>query len=156
LDNDELLRPTLSGYRQTPALYSSTGFFLSSFFGGPLGAVVFAACNSHRLNRLAADLPVYAILAAASFFLVLVFQNGGQMADIADLLGTRAGRTAEITLRAFALASFGAIYLMHRKFYRAARISGNKSLPSWIPGIVAVLLGYFANQAFISRFVLHH
>jgi hypothetical protein len=118
--------------------------------------VVYAACNSHRLNRLAADLPVYLVLASASFFLVLVFQNGGQMADIADLLGTQARRTAEITLRAFALASFGAIYLMHRRFFRAARVSGTDSLPSWIPGIVAVLLGYFANQAFIGRFVLHH
>jgi hypothetical protein len=156
LDNDDLLRPTLSDYRQAPALYSSTGFFLSSFFGGPVGAAVYGLCNSYRLNRLATDLPVIIALAAAAFFLALVFLNGGQMAGIADLLGAPPRRTVEVVLRAFALACFGAIYLMHRRFFRTARVTGNKSLPSWIPGIAAVVLGYFANQAFIDQFVPHH
>jgi hypothetical protein len=156
LSNEDLLRPTLSDYRQVPALYSSTGFFLSTFFGGPLGAVIYGLCNSQRLGRLWADMPVCVALATGAFFLVYAFQQGGQMAGIADLLGTGPRRTFEITLRAFAMASFGAIYLMHRKFFRAAQVSGSKPLSSWVPGIAAVVLGYFTNQAFIDWILKHH
>lgn len=156
MDNEDLLKPTLSEYRQVPALYGSTGFFLSSFFGGPVGAAFFGLCNSQRLNRLWKDLPVIVAIAAAAFFVVFLLQSGGTMASIADLIGTSPRRTLEITLRALSLAAFGGIYLMHRKFFRAARVSGMTPLSSWVPGIAAVLLGFWANTAFIDWFLAHH
>ena len=68
LSNDDLLRPTLSDYRKPPALYNSTGFFLSAFFGGPLGAAMYGTANCHRLGRLSRDLPVIVgITAVASW-----------------------------------------------------------------------------------------
>jgi len=156
LDNDDLLRPTLSDYRRAPALYSSTGFFLSGFFGGPIGTGVYGLCNSYRLGRLKSDLPVVIALVAAAFFVVLLLNNDGQMADLATLLGTRPARTFEVTLRAMAMACFGAIYLMHRKFFRAARVSGAKSLSSWVTGIVSTLVGFLSNTAFIAWILTHH
>jgi len=156
LDNDDLLRPTLSEYRQVPALYSSTGFFLSSFFGGPVGAAIFGLCNSQRLNRLWHDMPVAIAAASAAFFGVYLLQSGGQMPAIAALLDASESRTLEITLRAFALAVFGAIYLMHRRFFRAARVTGMEPLSSWVPGIASLLLGIWANSAFIRWILAHH
>ena len=87
---------------------------------------------------------------------MVVFQNGGQMAWISNLAGDAPRTTLEFVLRALALACYGAIYLMHRKFFRAGRVSGNKPLSSWVPGIAAVVLGYFANQAFIDWILKHH
>lgn len=154
--DDDLLRPTLSEYRQVPALYSSTAFFLSSFFGGPVGAAFYGLCNSQRLNRLWQDMPVIVAAASAAFFVVFLLQSGGQMPDIAQLIGAGERRALEITLRGLALAVFGAIYLMHRRFFRAARVSGTQPLSSWVPGIASVLLGFWANNAFIGWILAHH
>lgn len=156
MDNDDLLRPTLSEFRQAPALYSSTGFFVSSFFGGPLAAGVYGTFNSYRLNRLSSDLPVYVALVAGAYFLALVFHNGGQMAAIGDLLGSGRARTVEIVLRAFGLATFFAIWFLHRRFFRTAQVSGSKALSGWLPGAVAFGLGFMANQAFLAWILGHH
>lgn len=154
--DSELLRPTLSGYRQAPALYGSTGFFLSSFFGGPVGAAFYALCNSQRLNRLWLDLPVILAMAAAAFLLVYLLQSGGQLPALGELLDANPRRTLEITLRALALAVFGAIYLMHRRFFRAARVTGIRPLSSWVPGIAALLLGIWSNSTFTGWILAHH
>jgi len=156
LGNDDLLRPTLSEYRQVPALYSSTGFFLSSFFGGPVGAAFYALCNSQRLNRLWHDMPVIIATASAAYFVIFLLQSNGQMPGVAELMGASPRRALEITLRALALAVFGAIYLLHRKFFRAARVSGTRPLSSWVPGIAALLLGIWANTSFINWILAHH
>jgi hypothetical protein len=156
LANDDLLRPTLSDYRQVPAIYSSTGFFVSTFFGGPVGAVFYGLCNSQRLHRLWSDFAPFLALAAVAFGVVVWLQQGGQMDALGELIGSDPRRTFEIVLRALALACFGAIYFMHRRFFRSARVSGVKPLSSWVPGIAAVLLGYFANQAFIDWILKHH
>jgi hypothetical protein len=156
LSNEDLLRPTLSEYSQPPAIYSSTGFFLSAFFGGPLGVAIYGACNSKRLGRLAADLPMLLALVVGVYFLVHVFARGGQIDSLAQLMGGSLQWTTQLTLRAFALACYGAIYLRHRRFFRAAQVSGVKPLSGWVPGIAAVVLGYLANHAFIQAFVEHH
>lgn len=156
MSNDDLLRPTLSDYRQVPAIYSSTGFFLSTFFGGPASAAIYGLFNSYRLSRLATDLPVFLALSGAAFFVVFLFQQGGQMAWISELVGDAPRPSVEFVLRALALACYGAIYLMHRKFFRASQVSGIKPLSSWVPGIAALLLGYLANQAFIEWILKHH
>jgi hypothetical protein len=156
LADDDLLRPTLSGLRHVPALYSSTGFFVSSFFGGPLAAGVYGAFNSYRLNRLAGDLPVHVALVAGAYFLALVFQNGGQMAAIGDLMGSRPARTVEIVLRSFGLLTCFAIWLLHRRFFRTAQVTGTKSLSGWLPGLIAFGAGFGANQAFFAWIMGHH
>jgi len=155
LDNEDLLRPTLSEFRQAPALYSSTGFFLSSFFGGPLAAGVYGTFNSYRLNRLTSDLPIHVALVAGAYFLALVFQNGGQMAAIGDLLGSRSARTIEIVLRAFGLATYFAIWFVHRRFFRTAQVTGTEPLSGWLPGVIAFGLGFLANHAFLSWIIGH-
>lgn len=156
MSNDDLLRPTLSEYRRAPAIYSSTGFFLSTFFGGPAGTAVYGLCNSHRLGRLRTDLPVFLALAAAAFAVVFLFEQGGQMTWIVDLIGDSPGPSFEITLRVLALGCHFAIYLMHRRFFRAAQVSGLKPLPGWVPGIAALVVGNVANQGFINWILKHH
>lgn len=156
MSNDELLRPTLSEYRQAPALYNSTGFALSAFFGGPLGAILFGLFNSQRLSRLSADLPVFVALCSAAFFVVYLFDGSGVLASLGDTLGTNPGRTVQIVLRALALGCFGAIYFLQRKYYRAGQVSGTKPLSAWVPGIAAVVLGAGANVAFVRWILAHH
>lgn len=155
MSNEDLLRPTLSGYRKPPALYNSTGFFLSAFFGGPLGAGLYATANSWRLGRLVRDLPVIVGITAAAFLVLFGLDRLGVLAQLNGYLGGSKSRNLEIYLRALGIACFGAIYLMHRGFFRAARVSGLKPLAGWIPGIAAVLAGYLANVAF-ATWIQHH
>jgi hypothetical protein len=156
LSNDDLLRPTLSDYRKPPALYHSTGFFLAAFFGGPVGAGVYAAANAWRLGRLARDLPVIVGIVAAAFLGLLELHRAGALEALADWLGGSLARNLGLFLRALGIATFGAIYFLHRGFFRAAQISGTKPLPGWMPGILAVGLGLAANEAFDAWILGHH
>jgi len=155
LSNEDLLRPTLSDYRKPPALYDSTKFFLSAFFGGPVGAGVYAAANSFRLGRLARDLPVIIAITAAAFLVLVEFDNLGVLARLNDYLGGSNARNVQIYLRAMGIVCFAATYLLHRGYFRAARVSGLVPLKGWVPGIAAVLAGFAANIAFVG-WIEHH
>ncbi len=155
MSNDDLLRPTLSEYRKPPSLYNSTGFFLSAFFGGPVGAGLYASANSFRLGRLSRDLPVIIAITAAAFLLLIEFDRMGLLAQLDDFLDGSRSRNLGIYVRGMGIACFGAIYIMHRGYFRAARVSGMKPLKGWVPGIAAVLAGFAANVAF-TVWIQHH
>jgi hypothetical protein len=156
LSNDDLLRPTLSDYQRSPELYNSSGFFMSAFFGGPLGAAIYGGANSHRLGRLSKDLPLIGVVVAAAFLLPLLLHDMGWLPRLATAIGGRVTRNYELVVRAFGLLAYGAIYLMHRQFFRSARISGAKEISGWVPGIAAVVAGLAANFAFVSWLLKHH
>ncbi len=156
MSNEDLLRPTLSDYERVPALYNSTGFFLSSFFGGPLGAAIYGGANSHRLGRLSRDASLLAGLVAVAFMLPYVLHEAGLLRDIAAAFGGSVARNYGLVMRALGLVVYGAIYLMHRRFFRSARVSGAKEIPGWVPGIAAVAAGFAANAGFVTWLLEHH
>jgi hypothetical protein len=155
LSNEDLLRPTLSDFRTPPSLYNSTGFFVSAFFGGPAGAAIYAIANSYRLGRVARDLPVIIAIIAAAFLLLIELHRTGTLDGLSALLDGPLSRNMEIFLRALGIACFGAIYFMHRGFFRAARVSGVRPRPGWLPGIAAVVAGLTINIAF-TAWIQHH
>jgi hypothetical protein len=156
LSTEDLLRPTLSDHEPAPALYNSTGFFMSSFFGGPLGAAIYGGANSHRLGRLSHDLPKLAALAGAAFLLVYVLEAAGWLEGLAGFIGGNVARNYGLIMRAMGLLTCGAIYLMHRWFFRSAKVTGAKEIAGWVPGIAAVVAGIAANGAFVSWLLKHH
>ncbi len=156
MSNQELLRPTLSDYTRPPALYHTTGFALSAFFGGPVGAAVYSLANTTRLSRLKQDAPIVVILTALALLIPMMLVRFGQFDALTDFAGMTPRRTGEILLRGLGLAIFGAIYLLHRRFFRSARVSGVKALPSWPVGIAAVLSGWAANAALLVWILKHH
>jgi len=156
LSNDDLLRPTLSDYTRPPALYHTTGFAMSAFFGGPVGAAVYALANITRLSRLRQDAPVVVILTALALLVPMMLVRAGYFDALAEFAGMTPRRTGEILLRGLGLAIFGAIYLLHRRFFRSARVSGVEALPSWPVGIAAVLSGWAANATLLAWILKHH
>lgn len=156
MSNDDLLQPTLSEYRKPPALYHSTGFFLSAFFGGPMGAAIYASANAWRLGRLKGDLPLIVAIVAGAFLVGLEANKWGLLTSLSEWLGGSDRRNLSVVLRALGLACFGAIYLLHRRFYRAARVSGVEPLSGWVPGVIAVLVGFGVNVAFAGWIAEHH
>jgi hypothetical protein len=155
LSNEDLLRPTLSETSQV-ALYNSSGFFFSAFFGGPIGAAIYGGANSHRLNRLTRDVPTLLLIVAAAYYVPYVLHQHGWLQQLAQMAGGRAARNYGLFLRALGLGAYAAIYLMHRHFFRAAKISNSTELPGWVPGIAAVVIGMFANSAFAGWLLAHH
>lgn len=145
--DEDLLRPSLSGADEAPSLYSSTGFFLVAFFAGPAAAGAYGIANSMRLRRWRQDLPLVVAVVAASFWLLLFANRHGGLLAFAELLGDRPARAMQIAVRALGLACFAAIYLMHRRHYRAARVTGVEPVSGWVPGIVAFVIGLLANVA---------
>ncbi len=100
MSNDDLLRPTLSDYTRPPALYHTTGFALCAFFGGPVGAAVYALANITRLSRLKQDAPVVVILTALALFVPMMLVRAGQFDALAEFAGMTPQRTGETLLRA--------------------------------------------------------
>jgi hypothetical protein len=87
---------------------------------------------------------------------MLELQRAGALDALAGWLGGSSTRNLGLFMRALGMACFGAIYFLHRAFYRAARVSGLKPLPGWVPGIAAVALGMATNTAFATWFIAHH
>jgi hypothetical protein len=59
-------------------------------------------------------------------------------------------------MRGLGLLVFGAIYLMHRQFFRSARVSGVTEVKGWVPGIAGLVAGIAANAAFVTWLLKHH
>ena len=156
MSNEDLLRPTLSDHQPVPELYNSTGFYMSSFFGGPLGAAIYGGANSLRLGRLSKDLPSFMILVGVAYLLPYMLHDAGWLQGLAASIGGRISRNYGLFMRVLGLVTCGAIYLMHRQFFRSARVSGAKENPGWVPGLVAFAAGMAANAAFVSWLLKHH
>jgi len=156
LSNEDLLRPTLSAYSRPPALYHTTGFALAAFFGGPVGAAVYSLANTRRLARLRQDAPVIIIVMALALLVPMMLVRAGQFDAFANLAGMTRSTAGEVLLRGLGFVCFGAIYLLHRRFFRAARVSGVKTLPSWPVGIAALASGWAANAALVNWILKHH
>ncbi len=155
MSNDDLLRPTLSDYTRPPALYHTTGFAMSAFFGGPVGAAVYSLANTTRLSRLKQDAPIVVVLTAVALLIPMMLVRFGLFDALADLAGMTPQRTGAMLLRGLGLAIFGAIYLLHRRFFRSARVSGCESPAELAGGYCrgAVRLGgkcRFARRGFSS------
>jgi hypothetical protein len=149
LDKDDLLRPTLEGARPVPALYSSQAFFFASFFGGPVAAAAYGLVNSHRLGRLRQEVLAFVGIGVAALLLFYGLHVSGLLSWLSELMGGRQRRNYEIMMRAVALLAFGAAWLMHRRFYRAAAISGTDERSGWVPGIATGVIGALASGAFL-------
>jgi hypothetical protein len=139
---DDLLQPSLTEDRtDATAIYSPTAGYVSSFLGGPVAALAFAAVNSRRLGRLRADSPLLiaglALFAAAIWWL----ETGPWHAAISD-------RHLSTGVRGAGLIYFGAIYFLHRRHYRAMSMLGIDSPNGWIVGLACLLLGWASTLAF--------
>lgn len=139
-DHDDLLTPSLSVTKgPATAIYSATTGYVAAFLGGPVAAAVIAMVNSWRLRRLSKDWPL-ALLAVALLYAMLrwEYRQGGN-----EWLGQHLGSSGPQALRSVvSLLFFCGIYLLHYKSYRSMQLLGLKAPSGWVPGIIAVIVGY--------------
>jgi hypothetical protein len=132
---DDLLQPSLTEARtDATAIYSSMAGYVTSFVGGPVAALAFAAVNSRRIGRLRADAPL--LIAGLALFLAAMWWalTGPYHAEISN-------RHLNTGVRGAGLLYFGAIYLLHRRHYRAMEMMGIEAPKAWGIGIACVLAG---------------
>lgn len=141
-DND-LLQASLSGTgTSTPALYSATSGYITSFIGGPIAGAIVGLLNARRLNRLSKDWWI-AVAAIAVVVALLWWQlRLGGNEWLSGHLGERAARSLT---RVSGAVFFGGVYALHYRSYRSMSMFGVEGPSGWIMGIVAVLIGGFAN-----------
>jgi hypothetical protein len=147
-DHDDLLKPSLSGTNaQATAIYSATTGYVAAFLGGPVAAATIAMLNSWRLRRLSKDWPL-ALLAVALLYAMLSweYQKGGD-----EWLTRYLGSSGPRALRSVvSLVFFCGIYLLHHRSYRSMQLLGVKAPSGWVPGIIAVILGFLVTYAFMA------
>lgn len=140
--NDDLLRPSLDNPDTVQnAIYSTTAGYLTAFIGGPFAAITMAGLNSWRLRRLARDaLPIISATALSVTLYALFIRPEwfGQVDFDVTMQNARLGA------RVYALMLFGAFWLLHKRYYRAAGLMGLKSPSPWVGGVACVLVGTLA------------
>lgn len=140
-----LLEPVIADSGASPVrLYSLTASFMVAFFGGGgLPIILLSAMNSQKLRRLNADLWLYIL--GATFFAALTVVGAyaaatGTEIPVLQVLG-EGSRGHRAMNRALALLFFGAVYLRHRRFHRAANLMGLDPLNPWGAAIGAIVAG---------------
>jgi hypothetical protein len=132
---DDLLQPSLTAERtDATAIYSAMAGYVTSFIGGPVAALAFAAVNSRRLGRLRAD----ASLLVAG---LVLFVGGMWWLLTGPYQGEIHPRHLSTGVRGAGLLYFGAIYLLHRRHYRAMELVGIQAPNGWGVGIACVIAG---------------
>ena len=147
-ENDDLLRPSLSGSNApATAVYSAATGYVAAFLGGPVAGAVIAMLNARRLQRLHKDWPL-ALLAVALLHALLWWElrQGGSEWLVSHLGST--GPNALYTV--LGVLFFCGIYLLHYRSYRSMQLLGLKAPSGWVPGIVAVIIGMGVTYAFTS------
>ena len=138
IQDRELLTPSLTADARVPrAIYSARTGFLASFLGGPVAAGVVALVNAQRLRRLRTDWPV-GLLALA----LCVLMRLSVMDHFWDWLDNLLGKgSARFVYQLMGMTFFGAIYALHRPYYRSMSLLGLKTPNGIVLGIVAIALG---------------
>jgi hypothetical protein len=130
--------------------YSVPAFAVSSFFGGPLSAVAFAAIEARALGRLQRDLPWLALGFAAVLASSLLAASWGLLDLPLRDLGTRAVPAWEhVAYRLVAVGYFLAYWWLHRDERRALAAAGVPPVPGYAAGLVALLIGLVAGTALL-------
>ena len=147
-DHDDLLRPSLSGTSASAtAIYSALTGYVAAFLGGPVAAAVIAMLNSWRLRRLSKDWPL-AVLAVVLLHTMLwwEYRQGGNEWLI-RYLGASGPRALQSVV---SLLFFCGIYLLHYKSYRSMQLLGLKAPSGWVPGIIAVIIGFCVTYVLVA------
>ncbi len=135
---DDLLQPSLTDARtDATTIYSATAGYVTSFFGGPVAALAFAAVNARRLGRLRADAPL--LIGGLALFAAVI--SWAFMGPHPVEVQQQIEEQLRIGVRALGLIYFGAIYLLHRRHYRTMAMMGIESPNGWGVGIACGILG---------------
>jgi hypothetical protein len=138
IQDRELLTPSLSADTRVPqAIYSAGTGFLASFLGGPMAGAVIALVNSQRLQRLRTDWPI-ALLALAITVLIRL----SVVDHFWDWLDPLLGRgSISFVYQLVGMVLFGAIYALHKPYYRSMSLFGLKTPNGIVPGLLAIAVG---------------
>ena len=136
MQDDELLRPTLSEQGSLKPIYSVGALIASAFFGGMAAVCIVGGENARRQRRLGKDAIWLALAILATIGLlygVMQYQvTSGEGVDASMVrLANRGG--------GFALA--GLFYWLHRTAYRTQQFTGTDAPSPWAIVITACVIG---------------
>jgi hypothetical protein len=151
---DDLLQPSLSDDSLAKAPPTIQTMFLTSFFGGPVAAVLIAAVASYRLKRFARDLPVLLIFLTLSLSAIVWVNVSPDALAIRTWITTNVGSSGfTILYRLVGLACLAAVYLMHAKAHRNSQLLGLKPPNGWLVGLPCSIVGFLVMLLTLSYYV---
>lgn len=135
----ELLRPSLTHVAPRLAPFSLRAQFLTAFLGGPVAAWAITAFNAHRLSRLPRNLPLLIVGGAAwvAYLFTWLTPTARAAAPWLEPLLASPG----LSLRALALAIFGAAAWLQRREQAACDLMGTKRPNGTLLATLLILAG---------------
>lgn len=133
---DDLLQPRLRSTTAHRAPYSPTATFLTSFFGGAVGAALVGALNGGRLGKPRWELALAFCFALAG--LTFMFQLGRWLGTDSVPEWLPQNRNARYLNNAVGAAFAGVFWLLHRAERKAFQLSSAEPPKAW-PMVLSVL-----------------
>lgn len=150
---DDLLQPSLSAEKIAAAPPSTQAIFLTSFFGGPIAAVMMITIASYRLRRLVRDLPLLVGLLSVSIGVIAWFLSSASAQGLREWIQSNVGSSGfEFLFRIISLMCFGVGYWMHAQAHRNSALLGLKAPNGWLVGIPCLVIGYLLMIYIMSGF----
>ena len=150
---DDLLQPSLSIEKIAAAPPSTQAMFLTSFFGGPIAAVMMIAVASFRLRRLVRDLPLLIVLLGAPIGAFAWLQTSVAAEGIRLWIQSNVGSSGfEFLIRLAGLMCFGIGYWLHAQAHRNSALLGLKAPNGWLVGVPCIVIGFFLLMYILSWF----
>jgi len=116
-------------------IYSVRAAFLTSFFGGPIAAVLITLLNARRLRRLARDWPL--ALAAVAILIALRWSMSRHALAVLEPI---LGQNTEALLEELAgLGLFGIGYALHGPYHRSQSFLDLPTPNGLLTGILCIL-----------------
>jgi hypothetical protein len=146
-----LLEPSLTAGAAV-SLYSARACFITSFFGGPIAALVMGWLNAKRLKRLEKDIWLIALLGAL-LVVVDVYFISSVAADMrqSSVLGVMLERRdVRRILQGLGLLFCLALYARHRSFHRAMGLAGVPPAKPWVPAIAVLIISTVVHVAVLG------
>jgi len=143
----ELLSPSLAANHSPVSIYSLRTGFLAAFFGGPVAGAAVALVNAYRLKRLSTDWPIGLLALAINVALIWWSTRAGGRRWLEAVLGP--GSLYYLT-HFIGLAFFGAVYALHRTYYRGMSVLGIKPPNGWPIGLGALAVGIAVGAGLVT------
>lgn len=144
--DSDLLRPSLSSARDIPApVYSVRAAFITSFFGGPVAAVLITLLNARRLRRLSRDWPI--VLAAPAILITLRWaMSRHALGWVESILGQN---TETLLMEISGMVLFGIGYALHAPYHRSQSFLGLPTPNGLLAGCLCILAAAVAEAGLI-------
>ena len=150
MDNQNLLKPSLSNNTVKVKLFSEQALFFTAFFGSAFAVSIMSAINSYRLQRLKKDCWIY-LLGCFAFIALIYFLLQNALTSTSKFIVS----DTRLTITIASIVIWFLFFSIHKRTHRVNSFIADGDENPWIVGVISVLIGISVNTYLVKQMVSH-